>query len=107
LNVLGEIEVDSRELLGKLCLQLGDQLVLGHLRRPLIKGLEGREELGIVEAGGITAVIGAAVLGNHRDHFGVAKQDLPHPGHVRETRIERDGRGHRGPDPEIALFQMR
>ncbi len=73
----------------------------------MVERLEGHEELGVEESGGVAAVIGAAVLGDDGDDFGVPQQDLAHLGDGGRAGLERYGRRHGGPNPEIALFEMR
>ena len=64
------------EFVGELLLQFLDQLFLGHVRAATVERLERHEELGIEEAGGVAAVVRAAVLRDDGDHFRVPQQDL-------------------------------
>ena len=66
--------------LANFCLQFVDQLFLGHARRPLVERLERHEELGIVEAGGVAAVVRPAVLRDHGDDFRMTQQDFAQSG---------------------------
>ena len=49
--------------------KLVDELFLGHPGRPVLERLERHEKLGVVETGGVAAVVRPAVLRHHGDHF--------------------------------------
>jgi len=68
-------------------------------------GLSGTKKFSVEEAGCVAAVVGPAVLRNHRDHLGVAQQHLAHLCDRRHCRFKRDGGRHRRPDPQIAFLQ--
>ena len=107
LDILREVEADARQFLGEFLLQLFRQLFLGQVRRPFVERLEGSEQFHIGERRGVTAVVGAAVLRHHGDHFRVTQQYLAHLAGDGGAGIERHRRRHRGADPEIALLQRR
>jgi len=105
LDVLGEVEADPGELLCEFGLQVFDQLFLGHAGRPSIERLERDEELGIEETGGVAAIVRPPVLGDDRDHLGVAQQNLPHFRYRGHGGFERDGRRHGRANPQIPFLQ--
>ena len=53
------------------------------------------------------AVIGPAMLGNHRKDFGVSQENLAHFSRGRLAVFERERDGHGSADPKVAFFQMR
>ena len=63
------------------------------------KGFERHEELGVEKAGGVGAVVGPAVLRDHRLDFGIALDDPAHPVDVAVAFLQRDRRRHGGADP--------
>ena len=65
LDVLREVEVDTRKLLRKGRGQLLREFFLVDPGRPAVGGLEGYEEFRIEESGRIGAVIGPAMLRDH------------------------------------------
>ena len=72
LQILREVEFDARELVLQLRQQLRGQFVLVAGAGPFAVGLQRREEFGVEQAGGVGAVVRAAVLRHHRFHFGTA-----------------------------------
>mmetsp|Transcript_5519 Transcript_5519/g.13306 ORF Transcript_5519/g.13306 Transcript_5519/m.13306 type:complete len:1095 (-) Transcript_5519:4456-7740(-) len=107
LDVLREVEDHARELARQQPLQLVHELLLGQAGWPFVQRLERREQLNVVEARGIAAVVGPAVLRHHGQHLGEALDDLAHPvGHL-GAGLERDGGRHGRPDPQIALLERR
>ena len=107
LDVLREVEADARHLVGEFLLQFFRQLLLGEIGRPFIERLQRHEQLDVRERRGVAAVVGTAVLRNDGDHLRMAEQDLAHLARRLGAGIERDGRRHLRPDPEIALLQRR
>ena len=107
LDVLREVEGYTRELVREPCLQLGDQPLLRHARGPLLHRLQRREELGVAEPRRVAAVVRPAMLRDDRDDFGAAAQDLADAVDHPHARFQRDGRRHRGANPEIAFLESR
>ena len=107
LDILREIEIDADEFLVKFGLQLVDQRLLGHIRRPLVERLQRHEKLGIVESRRVAAVVRAALLRGHGDDFGILQQNFADLGDDRLAGFQRNRRRHRGADPQIALFERR
>ena len=91
-------------------------------RAPLVDRLERREELDVVEARDVGAVVGAAELRDDRLDLRVprcasrarrlafgaraAEQDGAHAPDVLRRLLERDRRRQRGADPEVALLEL-
>ncbi len=71
LDGLGEVELHPREGALQFAVQGLGQLGLVDPFRPGAEGLERNEELGVEEAGGVSAVVGPAMLRHDRDHLGV------------------------------------
>src|ERR1700683_1722835 len=107
LNILREIEDDARQLVITLRLNLVGQLVLGYPSWPLVKRLERCEQFDIREWRSIAAVIGPAMLRNHRDHFGVPQENFPHFSRGRFAVFQRKRGRHGSSNPKITFFQMR
>ena len=62
LDVLGEVEIDSGQLILKLRQSLVNQFFPGHSFRPLVIRLERHEKFYIGERGGVAPVVGPAML---------------------------------------------
>ena len=76
--------------------------------RPFVKRLERREKFDVGKWRSIAAVIRPAMLGNHGDDFGMAKQNLPHfSGRCFAVFAAKACHRHGSANPEIALFQVR
>ena len=56
---------------------------------------------------GITAVVGPAMLGNDRNHFRVAQQNLTHLSAGGFTIRQRECHGHGCTNPKVPLFEVR
>src|SRR5579862_2477777 len=69
--------------------------------------LEGHEEFGVVEAGGIASVVRASVLRDHGDHFRTLPEDPPHAADVRHPGLKRDRLRHGGSNPQVSLLEGR
>ena len=121
-NVLRKIPIHARDALGKLLIHFRDQFGLrarafgtqpamptfgGFRQGPLALRFERNEELDVVEAGWIGAVVGPASLCH--DHFDFL--ELLHHGTrligLGRGGLERDVDRQRGSNPEIALLQFR
>src|SRR5262245_30096871 len=107
LDVLREVEVDARKFRLQSCVDLLDELVLGHTLAPLLGRLQRRKELGIEEACRIGAVIGASLLGHDGLDFGKTLDHQPYAVDEVVALLERNRRRHGCANPEIALLQMR
>src|SRR5262249_50311936 len=107
LDILREIKADAGELLGEFGLQIVDQLFLGHSTRPFLERLERHEQLDVVEARRVAAVVGAAMLGYDRDDLRMAEHHLAKLVHDRHSRLERYRRRHRGTDPQVSFLERR
>ena len=105
LNILREVQVDAGEFGRELALKVLDQILLVAARRPFLEGLQRHEEFRVEKAGGVAAIVGAAMLGHDGDDLGVAFEDLAHPVHDGHAGFERDGRRHGGADPEVAFLK--
>ena len=82
------------------------QLVLVVGAGPFAGRLQRREEFGVEQAGGVGAVVGAAVLRHHRFDLGTGADQLAHLVDVGVALLQRDGRRQRGADPQIALLEL-
>ena len=78
LDVLGEVEDDSRQLALELRLNLLGQFLLGQALGPLVVRLERHEQFDVRERRGVAAVVGPAMLGNHGNDFRMLQQNQPH-----------------------------
>ena len=107
LQILREVELDARKFLLQLRQQFRRQVVLVLALRPLLGRLQRREELGVEEARGVGAVVGAAVLGHHRFHFRQFRDQLAHLVDVGVALLQRDRRRQGRADPEVALLELR
>src|SRR6185312_14380220 len=107
LDVLRKIEVDADELLRKLRLKLLDELLLGESCRPLVERFQRHEELRVEKPRSVAAVVGTAMLRDHRDDLGMAQQNFPDLVHDRHARLERQGGRHRGANPQVAFLECR
>jgi hypothetical protein len=118
---LREVEDHAGERAGELLVQLVGELILRLAALPLSERRERGEQLHVVEAGHVRAVVGPAELRDHGEDLGVlavlvgardarvlgtAAQDGAHAAHVLGRLLQRDARGHGGADPEIALLQL-
>ena len=121
-----KLKMTPGNAVGELLRQLLGHALLGDAAAPLVVGLERREQLDVVEAGDVGAVVGAAELRDHRrdlgmvrcasSHFGgvdvafgrarAAEQDGAHAADVLGRLLERDRRRQRGADPEVALLEL-
>ena len=63
---LREVEDDAGERLAELLRELLGHLLLGHAARPFVERAERREQLDVVEAGDVGAVVGAPELRDDR-----------------------------------------
>ncbi len=72
LDILGEVEIHAGELLLQRIGHVVGQLFLVHAGGPGIERLQRHEEFGIEKAGRIGAVVGPAMLRDHRFHFRIA-----------------------------------
>ena len=68
--------------------------------------LQRDKELGEERAVGIGAFIAASLLGKHGLDRRIARDHGADLGHRFHPGLQRDGRRHHGPDPQIALFQL-
>src|SRR5262249_22639477 len=55
----------------------------------------------------VGAVVWAPVLGNDRDHFGIAADDVAYPRHGWLPGVQGNAGRERGPNPQVALFELR
>ena len=107
LNILREVEADARHFVFEFFLYFVGQLFLGEPRRPLVERLERHEQLDIRKGRGVGAIVGTPMLRNDGDHLRMPEQNLPHLARRLGAGIQRDGRRHLRPDPEIALLERR
>ncbi len=107
LDVLREIEVDARKLCLQSFIDLFDELVLGDPLAPFLSWLEWGKKLGIEETRSIGAIVGPALLGHDRLHFGKILDRETHAVDEVIALFERDRRRHGCANPEIAFLQMR
>ena len=75
--------------------------------RPFVERLQRHEKFRIEEARRVAAVVRPAVLGDDRDDFGMAQQDLADLVDERHAGFQRYGRRHGGADPQIAFLERR
>ncbi len=95
---------DPGELTGEFFLDLRVSFSLGHPRRPLVERRGRTKNSSVVEARGITAVVGA--MGRyHRAHLEVLEQNLVHARDRYRARFQR--RRLRQPNPQVAFFKRR
>src|SRR5271163_1409420 len=73
---------------------------------PSLAIFQRRQELGLEEAGRISAVIGPAMLRDDRLNLWKALDELAHAIDIVLALLERDRRRHGRADPEIALLEM-
>ena len=106
LDVLREVEVHTRELVCEPVHHLLGQRLLADLARPFVGRFQRHEEFGVKEAGGVGAVIGAAVLGDHGDRLGEAAHHRAHAIDVAVAFLQRNRGRQSGADPEVAFFQL-
>src|SRR5262249_15644027 len=100
-----KIKIDADKFVGELALQLRDQLVFRHPRRPLTKWLERHEEFSVEKSGSVAAVVRTTVLGHHGDDLGRPVNNLAYSVDHRHAGFQRDGRRHRCAYPQIALLK--
>ena len=86
--------------------QLILDLVTGHPLPPFFHGAKRHVELDIEEACDVGAVVGASDLGHHSSNLGDRGDDFPEPRGHPGGFLSRDGPGHQGPDPEVALLEL-
>jgi len=79
---------------------------LGQPSRPRVGRLERDKELGEKRAVGIGAFVTASLFGKHGLDRRIGRYDGADLGHRLHPGLERDGRRHHGPDPEVALLQL-
>ena len=106
LQILREVELDAGKFLLELRQQLRGQFVLVVRARPFADRFQRREEFGVEQAGGIGAVVGAAMLRHHQFHFGAAADDLAHLVDIGVALLQRDGRRQGRANPEIAFLEL-
>ena len=66
--------------------KLIDKFFFGHAKCPILERLERHEKLGVVEPGGIAAIVRPTMLRYHGYHLGVVQQNPAHlvdQGHAR------------------------
>src|SRR5215510_7812172 len=73
-----KLKLTPRKLRLQSCVDLLDELVLGHAFAPLLGWLQRGKELGIEEARRIGAVVGPSLLGHDRFDFGKALDRQTH-----------------------------
>ena len=106
LNVLREVEDDSRQLVLKLRLNLVRQLLLGQALGPLVKRLERCKKLDVGKRRCIAPIVRTAMLRHDGNHLRVPQENLAHLPGCRLAVLKRERDGHRGANPEIAFFEV-
>src|SRR5579872_445044 len=107
-NRLREIPIDAGKLL-KLPVHRGDELILValELRPPLLARKKVNEELGVVEAAGVAAIVGASDLAHDLSDLGKIREHEACPlGHV-DARRWPGARRECAANPDRTLVKMR
>jgi hypothetical protein len=105
-DVLGKIEIDTREFPFQTIFHLLGQFLLVHALWPSVEWFQGYEEFDIEEAGGVGPIVRTAMLRHDGFRLGIASDQFTHPVYVTIALFKRDGSRHCCPNPQIALLQM-
>jgi hypothetical protein len=107
LDDLREREVDAGVFLLELLRELLDQLLLVHARWPFVERLERDEVFDVEEAGGVGAVVRAAVGRKDGGDLRVLQHVAPDRLRGLFARFQRDRGRQRGADVHVAFFKVR
>ena len=105
-DVLRKFEGDPGEWGRQIIADLLGQLFLGQVARPFACGFQRHIEFGVVEPGGVGAIVRPAQLADHGFHLGIFHQDVADAVGVPLRLFQTDRRRQRRADPEIAFFQL-
>src|SRR5262249_38108077 len=106
LDVLREVEIDADELALELFAHLFDHGDLGQTLGPFFRRLQLRKQFGNEGAIGISALVTAALFGDHGAYRSIARNHTSHSRDGVRAGFERYRRRQQRANPQVSLFQL-